>query len=195
MSPHGRRAAAAGLIQRVWLQHRSSQLTLRASAYGSYARVARLLMTQACAALFLGVCKRHGREEGAVCSVSSLSPHAKPFSPRIEPVSWVRDDTMRAAVDSLRLDVQHLTALVSTLCMRSEVPRRTGGRQRRKARSRRRSVRELGRSYAAFVGDDVSLERFRSAMSSRGYDIDFSDGDGDDYFSVSDEFEEGSVLL
>ena len=101
---------------------------------------------------------------------------------------------MRKAVDSLSSDVQHLAVLVSNLCMRSEAPRRTGGRQRRKARSRRRSVRELGRSYSAYVGGDVSLERFRSAMLSRGYDLDISDVDSD-YFSVSDDFEEPGVLL
>ena len=210
----GRQALAAGLIQVVWLQHRSVQLTQRAAGLASYARVARLLSTQATVrlerlrrvarvrqrweSLFLGACERHRYREGAVCGVSSLSPLAKPFLPWIKLVSGARDDTMRTAVDSLRSDVQHLTALVSTLCMRSEVPRRTGGRQRRKARSRRpwrrRSVRELGRSYAAYVGGVMSLERFRSAMSSRGYDLDFSDGDSD-YFSVSDDLEEPGVLL
>ena len=194
---------AARRVQRAWLWCRSMRLTQQATAVARLARVAQLLSDNAAARLekLRRATRVRRRWESLVRRVheqrdfrtaahrSSLSSLAKPFVPWIKLVAGTCDDSAWIAVELLRSDLQRLTSLVSVLCMRSDVPRRTGGRQRRKARSRRRCVRELGRSNAAYVGGDASLERFRRAMSLRGYNLDFSDNDSD-YFSATDELEE-----
>ena len=179
---------------------------IQAAARGYFARrVCALLSTasgisagshDACAPRALEAEDRWGdlAPVGASCNqprVSVLNPDAAAFVPRgmaqsLPNISMAGVASTVAAQVSTAVCAE-VGALMGAFMCRMAASRRSGGRQRRAERVRRRNVRQLGCVHGAFVGDEQSVRRFHAAASSCGVVVGMDASDSEsEYFSADD---------
>ena len=144
----------------------------------------------------------------ATAVVSTLSPEAPVFEPVLlsvqedcplltEPVGessgqqqsrsdpFLADQIASAVIGPLRQELLNL--LCALACRTAHVgPARTGGRQRRTERIRKRNARDLGCRHHAFAGEQQSMSRFVEAMGAIGVIV--SSDESDDYTADESDY-------
>jgi len=121
---------------------------------------------------------------------SGLNPRARDFVPQSASVAHIASAVVVHVTAAVRAE---MGMWMGTLAHRLLVSRRSGGRQRRAERVRRRGVRQLGCVHSAFVGEENGQRQFRSAAAAHGISIEGDDLSEDGYYSA-EELDSGDVL-